>query len=244
MAEIKFYANIIDASADSDGQLINNELGSGIGFYGTGFGVSVPIGTRQQSTFVTDEFGVNQGSNLHNTQTVDIGDTTTDPVTQGTVKINSLDPINLQNLPNYQCPLNIRFTHPEAVSVQNCKLIIFDRENIENHASGVVTYVYEGRHPSTEYNNVNLAWRGREENTWFEFDPADTDMPQEMPFTASPGASGLNTQNDTNPALGYLTNEGPGYESTRHDWYVALSSEPVTVGSKTQYGLYFSVEYL
>jgi hypothetical protein len=30
----------------------------------------------------------------------------------------------------------------------------------------------------------------------------------------------------------------------RHDWYVALSAEPNTIGSKTQYGLYFTLEYL
>jgi hypothetical protein len=67
----------------------------------------------------------------------------------------------------------------------------------------------------------------------------------DMTFTASPGVSGTNTSvQDTNVALGYVSNSGSLLAATRHDWYVALSSEPVTVGSKTQYGLYFSVEYL
>jgi hypothetical protein len=68
---------------------------------------------------------------------------------------------------------------------------------------------------------------------------------EDMIFTSSPGASGKNTNiSDTNSSLNYLTQEGSLHSSARHDWYVALSSEPESIGSKTQYGLYFSVEYL
>jgi hypothetical protein len=67
----------------------------------------------------------------------------------------------------------------------------------------------------------------------------------DMPFTASPGASGKNTNTqDASTSLGYTSQEGVTHQSVRHDWYLALSSEPVTVGSKTQYGLYFTLEYL
>jgi hypothetical protein len=239
MAEITFFANINGQGAGSNGQLINHAAGSGVGFYGSNFGVSVPIGTRQSTTFVTDSLGVNQGSQLNNTTMMTSGDS----VTAGTVSINGASSVNLDRLPNYLCPLNIRFTHSEAVRVQNCKLRIFDRNNIINHASGVVTYVYEGRHPSSLQSVSNLSHRGREANSWYEFDSLDAMT--DMTFTASPGMSGLNTNvQDTNPALGYSSQNGSLHEATRHDWYVALSSEPVTVGSKTQYGLYFSVEYL
>lgn len=239
MAEIKFYANINGQGVSSDGELINHSAGSGIGFYGSNFGVSVPIGTKQSTTFVTDSLGVSQGSQLNNTTMVTSGDS----ITFGTVSINGASDINLDRLPNYLCPLNIRFTHTEPVRVQNCKLRIFDRNNIDNHASGVVTYVYEARHPASVQTVSNLSHRGRSSNSWYEFDSLDAMT--DMPFTASPGVSGTNTNvQDTNPALGYVSNSGSLLATDRHDWYLALSSEPVTVGSKTQYGLYFSVEYL
>jgi len=239
MAEIKFYANINGQGASSDGELINHSAGSGIGFYGSNFGVSVPIGTRQFTTFVTDSLGTASGSQLNNTTMVTSGDIST----IGTVSVNGAGPINLDRLPNYLCPLNIRFTHTEPVRVQNCKLRIFDRNNIQNHASGVVTYIYESRHPSTLQSLSNLSHRGRTANSWYEFDSLDAMT--DMPFTASPGVSGTNTNvQDTDPTLGYTSTSGSLLSTSRHDWYVALSSEPVTVGSKTQYGLYFSVEYL
>jgi hypothetical protein len=36
---------------------------------------------------------------------------------------------------------------------------------------------------------------------------------------------------------------GTGYD-TRHTWRVALSAKPLNIGSKKQYGLYVSLEYL
>lgn len=237
MAEIRFYANIKDQSGD--GELINNSAGSGIGFYGNGFGLSVPVGSKQTTTFITNSNGTAQGARLNNTSLVSSGNS----VTKGTTSVNSASAIDLDKLPNYLCPLNIRFTHSEAVRVQNCKLRIFDRNNILNHASGVTTYVYEARHPATSQSVLNLSHRGRTDTSWHEFDPSDAMT--DMAFTASPGVSGTNTNTqDTNPALGYLSQNGSLHTSTRHDWYVALSSEPETVGSKTQYGLYFTVEYL
>jgi hypothetical protein len=238
MADIKFYANIIAVSGD--GELINHSAGSGIGFYGSTHGVSVPVGSQQTTTYVTDSLGVNQGSRLNNTAMATMGS----GVTKGTISINSATAVDLDKLPNYLCPLNIRFTHSEPVRVQNCKLRIFDRNNIANHASGVVTYVYEARHPATVQTVTNLSHRGRSETSWYEFDPA-TSM-SDMTFTPSPGASGKNTtvSDSSSPTLGFSTTDGSSHQSSRHDWYLALSSEPVTIGSKTQYGLYFTAEYL
>ncbi|NDA63422.1 MAG: hypothetical protein EBX50_15490 [Chitinophagia bacterium] len=239
MAELKFYANIKDQNT-GDGELINHAAGSGIGFYGSSFGVSVPIGSRQTTTYVTNSIGTNQGSQLNNTMWASSGNS----VTPGTVRVNNTNIINLDNLPNYLCPLNIRFTHPTPVRVQNCKLRIFDRNNINNQASGVATYVYEARHPSTSQLVSSLSHRGRSPYSWYEFDPTDGQV-DPMDFTSSPGASGKNTNSqDAGTSLGQMTTDGSQHQSMRHDWYVALSSEPITVGSKTQYGLYFTLEYL
>lgn len=238
MAELKFYGNII--TPQGAGELINHSAGSGLGFYGLGFGVSVPIDTRQKTTYVTDALGTASGSQLNNTEMITEGDVNT----AGTVKTQNAATIALDKLPNYLCPLNIRFEHTEPVAVQNCKLRIFDRNNINNHASGVATYVYEARHPSNSQSQTNLSHRGRSENSWFLFE--STESMNDMPFTPSPGLSGTNTvvADVAAPDKGWTTTSGSTFQSFRHDWYVALSAEPNTIGSKTQYGLYFTLEYL
>jgi hypothetical protein len=236
MAEIKFYGNIVGQTGAVS--LIDHTNGSGLGFYGSSFGVSVPIGSQQTTTYITNANGTNEGARLNNTAKATAGDNNT----VGTVNSNGVV-LNLDKLPNYLCPLNIRFTHTEAVKVQNCKLRIYDRTSIANNAVGVTTWVYEARHPSTDANQSSLNHRGRSPYSWQEYDPAIA--MQDMAFTSSPGMSGLNTNSsDTNTSLGYVSTAGSLHSSPRHDWYVALSSEPDTIGSKTNYGLYFTVEYL
>ena len=242
MAEIKFFANVLGNTTVTE---IAHSLGSGLGFYGSSHGISVPVGSQQLSTFVTNAIGTTQGTQLNNTAM----DTSGTLSTSGTVKINNSDPILLDKLPNFLCPLNLRFTHSTPVRVQNCKLRIFDRNNIANPASGVTTYVYEARHPSQNQTVTSLSFRANKDTTvsngfrWTEFNPLLAQL--DMPLTSSPGISGLNTDTtDTNPDLGYSSQSGISHISLRHDWYVALSSEPESIGSKTDYGLYFTVEYL
>lgn len=240
MADITFHANVDGNTSTSTASQIAHTLGSGIGFYGSTFGVSVPVNSQQSTTWTTNSDGTDQGIQLNNTAMSTVGDVST----TGTVSVNGSAAINLDKLPNYLCPLNIRFTNDEAVRVQNCKLRIFDRSNINNPASGVSTYVYEARHPAASQTVTQLNHRApNATNTWTTFSPV-IDM-EDMSFTASPGMSGLNTNStDTNTALGYDSQDGATHASTIHDWYVALSSEPESIGSKTSYGLYFSVEYL
>lgn len=238
MAELKFYGNIFGPAGN--GELINHSAGSGLGFYGLNFGVSVPIDTRQKTTFITDALGTASGAALNNTEMISEGDI----VNIGVVRSNNAIQSGVNTLPNYLAPLNIRFENTTPVAVQNCKLRIFDRNNIDNHASGVTTYVYEVRHPATTFAVTNLSHRGRLEHSWFMF--SSTEPMVDMPFTSSPGVSGTNTitADGSAPNLGWLTTDGIPHQSTRHDWYVAISAEPDTIGSKTQYGLYFTLEYL
>jgi hypothetical protein len=251
MAEIKFYANI---AANDSQTLIDHTANSGLGFYGNAFGVSVPIGSQQSTTFVTNADGTVNGVALNNTKYANTDDNRN--LTTGLVVASDVgaNPLALNLLPNYACPLNIRFNHTSAVRVQNCKLRIFDRNDINNHASGVTTYVYEVRHPlaSTTASNLDHRAPGVSNNAWTIFENGYAAM-TDMPFTASPGVSGINTSStDTSLDAYYAANnltssnykQGALHSSTRHDWYLALSSEPNTIGSKTQYGLYFSVEYL
>ena len=235
MPDIKFYANITGTDFDAASTLIDHTAGSGLGFYGSSFGASVPIGSQQTSTFVTNSTGTTQASQLNNTaKTSATG-----------VMVNTVSGVTLETLCNHQCPLNIRFTSDVAYKVQNCKLRIFDRSSIENNATGVTTNVYEASHPSLTNTVANLDFHGGAKSTnWVEFTSGVTMA--DMSFTSSPGMSGRNTSaGDTDQAgKAWDTNQGAAHTALRHDWYVALSSSPVTVGSKTQYGLYFTVEYL
>ena len=94
-----------------------------------------------------------------------------------------------------------------------------------------------------------MAFRGTDNYSWNDFDP--NEAMSDLAFTSSPGMSGLNTTAvETLPSgapdgyVNWLTNAGTAHDSTRHDWYDALSASPDSIGSKTNYGLYFTLEYL
>jgi len=248
MAQIEFYANENGMAGGDAAIRINHTSGSGIGFFGGGFGISVPVGGYQDTTYVTNGDGTASGIRCNNTKW--LADNT---YPNSGVSSNGGSLIQLRAMPNYYAPLNIRFTHDEAVRVQNCKLRIFDRSDISQTATGVTTQVFECRHPHPVegYNagTGTLAFRGVTDYGWSECDPAEAQF--DINFTPSPGATGLNTSAaDTLPATAtdgnanYVTKEGAAHESARHDWYVALSASPDSIGSKTQYGLYFTLEYL
>ncbi len=252
MAAIKFYANGHKAqystSYNTDPSLIDHTNSSGVGFFGGGFGVSVPVGSFQDSSYVTNGDGTASGVKLNNTKFLAIS---------GVEHNGASVTDNLSGIPNFYAPLNIRFTHDEDVAVKNCKLRIFDRNDIENHAVGVTTKVYELRHPHPieKHDVVNSsgslnyrAYADAEGFRWHEYDPEDAMF--DTSFTASPGMSGLNTNAGEPMAAtaadgfrNYLTKEGAAHRAGRHDWYVALSASPDSIGSKTSYGLYFTLEY-
>ena len=247
MANITFHANghktQYSSAYDTDPSLINHTSGSGVGFFGGGFGISVPVAQYQDSSYVTNSNGTSSGVKLNNTQYVSIsGISHNGGVTAGT-----------SGIPNYYAPLNVRFEHSEAVRVQNCKLRIFDRNDIAKHASGVTTQVFEIRHPHpTEVHNTgsgSLVYRGTDNYGWAEYQSPE--VMADLAFTASPGTSGLNTSAaEVLPSgagdgyMNWLTNEGSAHQSLQHDWYIALSASPDSIGSKTDYGLYFTLEYL
>jgi hypothetical protein len=242
MAAITFHVNENGFTGPTDTTLIGHTSGSGLGFFGNNFGLSVPVGQFQESTYVSNANGTASGVKASNTKYISVSGTSH----------NGGAEIDNETIPNYYAPLNIRFTHDDAVSVQNCRLRIFDRTDIENQASGVTTKVYEVRHPHGVQADTAtigpLLHRGRATHDWYEFDPEENMT--DMIFTPSPGTSGLNTVNDdTLPTsdggvYNWTSKEGSLHQSTRHDWYVAMSASPDSIGSKTQYGLYFTLEYL
>jgi len=187
--------------------------GSGLGFFGSAFGASVQVGEYQQTTFITNGDGTSQGPQVDNIKYLNAGSGIVGSSTSG---------IGLTAMPNYQATLNIRFTNDTAVKVQNTKLRIYDRSNINLAASGVTTKVAELIHPDQVQGNT-----GSGDTTWIT--PAGSSVVVDL--VDGPGTSGQSPN---------------GSETTdaRHDWYVAISASPDSIGSKTLFGLYVSTEYL
>ena len=257
MATITFHANSVEAALvdyNGDPTLINHGANSGIGFFGGGFGISVPVNQTQSTSYVTNANGTASGIQLNNTQYDRAAADAAGLPLSGLKINNAASVIPNSGLPNFQAPLNIRFSHDERVRVQNCKLRIFDRNDITKHASGVTTFVYEVRRPNPESNTFDadqgaLKHRGvPNEHKWVTF--ADGTAMADMILTPSPSISGLNTSSDEPlPAdngtyLNWVTKSGEACRDLRHDWYIALSASPDSIGSKTDFGLYFTLEYL
>ena len=300
----------------------SNIVGSGLGFYGASFGSSVQIGAFQDKTFVTNSAGtapVPAAGNMKFTTPASgnsLGNGSGIPIT----KINS-----------GESTFFINFDHSADVNVQNCQLRIYDRQNINFPASGVVTKVcemvnFDNRNTNTwstldqkGQNNVaygsnfygsgDMFWWGA---PWPDAGPVragqdyydnssgvrfhnftqteatagngngdsrlgtvtgDTETVGGtgivVPLFNSPGSGGyfVNSKNtdvasvqpkwlqyydnsnrpDDAPNLGTKTTTntfgGTGL-SKRHTWFIGISASPLSIGSKTQYGLYVSLEYL
>lgn len=136
--------------------------------------------------------------------------------------VNGAASLALTSIANRLSTLNIRFTHSTNVKTQNVKLRIYDRSNINNPASGVTTKVAELIHPA-----VSNGPGGSGDSAW----NTPTGSSVIMSLVSSPGMSGLSPN-------------GPSTTQDRHDWYVAISASPDSIGSKTLYGLYVELEYL
>lgn len=136
--------------------------------------------------------------------------------------LNGAGSTNLNTMPNYLSTLNIRFNHTSAVKTQNAKLRIFDRSNINNPASGVTCKVAEIIHTDTVANA-----NGSGSTSW----QTPTGSSVIMSLTSSPGQSG------------YSPN-GSNTNDQNHDWYTNFSASPDSIGSKTNFAVYFQCEYL
>jgi hypothetical protein len=136
--------------------------------------------------------------------------------------INGLTSKNVLDIPNYLATLKISFTHTSPVTTQNARFRCYDRSNINNNPSGVACMAYDVRHPST----VQTGSLGSGSASWTNIFGSGSILS----MVDSPGVSGLRPN-------------GASTSSNQHDWYLALSQSPSSVGSKLTAG-YFSVEYL
>ena len=236
MASISFHAG---------GTSINNLSGSGLGFFGGSFGQSVQLNNWQSSTFITDGNGTNNGGTANNVKY------STD--TKG-FAVGVVPATGLLYIPNTKASLNIRFTNDSDVRTQNVKLKIFDRTNKDHPASGVITRVAELLHSSSSY-----IIEGSGDSTWWgSASHTGSDAHGTYNGSANPSSrlpTGTNTVGGSGVFVPLAQSPGPsgayagnGASNTgqysQHDWYVALTASPDSIGSKTQYGLYVELEYL
>lgn len=194
---------------------IDNIQGSGLGFYSTGFGNSIAVGEFQGKTYVTNGAGTSLGVECNNIKYQNTGSGIIGQASSG---------IALTAIPNSQVPLNVRFEHSSAVQVQSAELRIYDRSNINNDPTGVLCYTAEIIHPNPTQVNT-----GSGDTTWTNTHGSGVTLS----LSKSPGTSGQYAGNGSNSA----------WTDTRHDWYLAISASPNTIGSKTNFGAYVSAEY-
>lgn len=199
----------------ADSFQVENLNGSGLGFYGSTFGSSVDVGQFQDTTFITNADGTSEGPQVNNIKWE----------AEDSGIINSAgNGVILTAIPNYLATLNIRFTHTSAVKTQNALVRIYDRTTITNAASGVTTYVAELIHPDTVQND-----NGSGDGTWINATSGTSSVAIDL--VASPGYSGERES-------------GSETYSDQHDYYLAITASPDSIGSKTEYGLYVELEYL
>ena len=236
MATISFYAG---------STAINNISGSGLGFFGGSFGQSVEINKFQDTTFIPNGAGTTQAGAANNIKySSDIL-----AFAPGVVPATGL-----KYIPNEKATCNVRFTNASAVKTQNVRLRIFDRANKDHPASGVITRAAELLHPSTSYSvegSGDATFWGTSTHTGS--DAQGTFQAGSNPSVRLPagvytvGGSGIIVPLAQSPGpSGYYAGNGSANTAsyTQHDWYVAITASPDSIGSKTLYGLYVELEYL
>ena len=208
-AELKFYAG---------SALATDITGSGLGFFGAGgFGTSVQVGQYQDTSFITNGAGSENGGTSTNAKY--LGNTSG-------VSINSATADILANLALASGSLKTSFTFDSAVKTQNCKLRIYDRVSKDNDPSGVTCQVAQLCNGGSGVNQTTGAAQAGH-NGWLALHGSGLIMT----LLSGPGESGLSPS-------GTLT------EDDRHDWYVCLSSSPTSIGSKSAFGCWVELEYL
>ena len=236
MASIDFYAGNTS---------INNLAGSGLGFFGGSFGQSVELNQWQGTTFITDGNGTTDGGAAKNIKY----STDTLAFTPSVVPATGL-----KYIPNSDATLNVRFVNASDVRTQNVKFRIFDRVNKDHPASGVTTRVAEFIHPQSSYSiegSGDSIWWGSATHAGADAQGTQQGSPNPsdrlaagtntvggsgiiVPLAKSPGPSGFYAGNGS-------ANTG---QYKQHDWFLGITASPDSIGSKTQYGLYVSLEYL
>lgn len=125
---------------------------SGIGMFGSGgFGLSVPVGEYQGSSYVTNSAGSLNGPALSNVKYVHAN--------SGLVAGTTL--LNLRAIPNSQSTFEIRIASDDSVQLQNSRLYVTERASTTGNAAGVTIQAAEIDHTGVAQDNTglgNVSW--------------------------------------------------------------------------------------
>lgn len=197
MAEIKMYIGENDISIGT---------GQALGFFGpAGFGDPLSLNEFNGRTFVTDDDGSTEFAECDNCRRISSSNVVIGQTGTG---------IDIRNLPNYLATINLRFTHPQAVLVQNAQLIAVVPTGLDIYGAEII-------HTSrlqTETGTGDTSW-------------------------VAMGGSGQILNLVDSPATSGLSPFGPASTDTRHDWYIALSTTPTLPGDK-QFSFQADLEYI
>jgi hypothetical protein len=191
-----------------------NSSNYAMGFYGVG-GRLGQLATDEWSsnTFLTDIGGTIGEIQCRNVQYASDTTAYVDHV---------LTPVDLNNIPNYLGTLNIRLLDDEEIFVALAEAKFYDGKDPANPPNGINIKLAELRHPNYRL-NYEL---GRGDNEWRDVGDGST-----FNLSQSPGERGVKSN-----SMGW-------WAYTQHDWYVAISVSPQTIGDR-EFGLQVSVEYL
>ena len=252
MAEFQFHLPSYDGTELTTTGIVSP---SGLGFWGpNGVGTSVPVAKFQDFTSVvggspnftaTGVFNnvkctsTGTGNTLiaahFKDQTALLGAVT--PTGTGSGLISHNNPslgtgMGLTSIPNRASSLNIRFLHSSGVKVENCKAYIYDgKSGATGQPSGVTAVLAQIIHTGTAASTVTPSGSGQ--NFWNIYGGGITGKASAnaIQLANSPHTSGLKA-NDSTQSTGL-----------RHDWFMAISAQPDSVGAKSDFALWVELEY-
>ncbi len=204
MSQIDMYIAENDVKIDA---------GEALGFFGlNGFGDPLSLNEFNGRTFITNSSGTVSYEECDNCKRIS---------SSGVIVGQTGNGINLINLPNYLTTVNVRFTHPQSVLVQNVKLIAFDGVSELNDPVGINIYAADIIHTSRFQSTT-----GTGDSVWTKIAGSG----QQLNMIDSPGTSGLSPL-------------GPATSDIRHDWYIPISVSPTTPSAKT-FSLRIDLEFI
>lgn len=214
VAQIDFFGGDFGVYSVSNG-------GSGIGFFGTNFGDSVAVDAYQDSTYITNGNGTTQGATLNNWKWIHANS-------------GQFAGVNypLSGIPNSYATIKVKFSNDTSVRIQNAKLRIYDRSDVNRAQSGVICQVAELCKPNALFGDsitTTAPW-GSGSTQWTTCNPVGSSTIYTF-INQSPGISGINGRN-------------PNGSGLVHEWFCLLSASPTSIGSKVQFSAFLSLEFL
>ena len=187
---------------------------SGLGFFGdAGFGASIAVGSWNGRTYICSSDGATQSAEVDNIKYHSLGSGIIGQTGSG---------VAINHIPNYLATVEIRATNDTAIQITNAKVRTYDRSDANLPQSGVTCKIASLQHPS-----ISQLVQGSGDSTW----------------TTTGGSGSILSLCDSPGVSGLYANNSSTRTDTSHSWFLAITASPDSIGSKTQFDLYCSMEY-